>query len=44
MLDLGHRHLAGGRHHRVEVAGGLAEDEIALGIGLPGMDQRDVGH
>ena len=35
--------LRGGRHHRIEVARGLAVDEIALGVALPGMDERDVG-
>src|SRR5437016_5684447 len=29
LLDLGDRHLAGGGHHRVEVARGLAVDEVA---------------
>ena len=41
MLDLGDRHLAGGRHHRIEIPRRLAIDEIAFGIGLPGMDERD---
>ena len=35
--------LAGGRHHRIEVARGLAVDEIALGVALPGIDDREVG-
>ncbi len=43
MLDLGDRHARGGGHHRVEVAGGLAVDEVALRVALPGMDDGDVG-
>ena len=43
ILDLGDRDLAGGRHHRVEVARGLAVDEVALGVALPGVDEREVG-
>ena len=37
MLDLGDRHLAGGRHDGIEVARGLAIDEVALAVGLPGV-------
>src|SRR3546814_6828547 len=33
------RHRAG----RVEVARGLAEQQVAGLVGLPGLDQRDVG-
>ena len=33
----------GGRHHRIEIARRLAEDEIALGVALPGVHERDVG-
>ena len=29
-------------HHRVEVARRLAEDEVAPGVGLPGLDQGEV--
>jgi hypothetical protein len=29
--------------HGIEVAGGLAVDQVAAGVGLPGLDQRDVG-
>ena len=43
MLDLGDRDLAGRRHHRIEVARRLPVDEIAFGIALPGMHDRDVG-
>ena len=43
VLDLGHRDLRRRRHHRVEIARGLAIDEIACGIALPGMDHGDVG-
>src|SRR6185437_15287927 len=43
VLDLNHRHLGRSRHHGVEVARGLAEDEVALAIGLPRVDHREVG-
>src|SRR6185312_13028557 len=43
LLDLHDGDLGGGRHHRVEVARGLAEDEVALAVRLPGMDDRQVG-
>src|ERR1700689_5263521 len=43
MLNLGHRELSCGRHHRIEMSGGLPVDKIALRIALPGMHQRDVG-
>ena len=33
----------GGRHHGVEVPRGLAIDEVAELVGLPGLDQRQVG-
>ncbi len=35
--------LAGRRHHRVEIARGLAVDKVALGIALPGVHERKVG-
>ena len=35
--------FAGGRHHRVEVARGLAVDEVAGGVALPGLDDGEVG-
>ena len=41
-LDLDDCNLAGGRHHRIEIAGGLAIDEITFGIGLPGMDGLSI--
>jgi hypothetical protein len=44
VFDLGDRHLAGGGHHRIEVSRGLAVDEIALGIALPGVDDRHISH
>ena len=31
-------------HRRVEVARGAAEDQVARLVGLPGLDERDVGH
>ncbi|MNV64015.1 hypothetical protein D3C71_1566390 [compost metagenome] len=43
LLDLDDRDLAGGGHHRVEVAGRLAEDQIAALVGLPGLDDGQVG-
>ena len=43
VLDLRHGDASGGRHHRVEVARGLAIDEIAFAVGLPGMDDREIG-
>ena len=42
LLDLGDRDAAGGRRHRVEVARGLAVDEVAEAVALPGRDQREV--
>lgn len=42
-LDLGHGHLARGRHHRIEVPGGHPIDQIALGIALPGLHDRQIG-
>src|SRR5579884_3807593 len=43
MLDFRDRELGGGRHDRVEIAGRLPVDEIALGVALPGVDNGDVG-
>src|SRR5262249_95578 len=43
VLDLGNRHLAGGRHHRIEVARGLAVGEVALGIAHIGVHDGEVG-
>ncbi len=42
MLDLGDRGLRGGGHHRVEVARGLAIDQVAGGVALPGMHNGKV--
>ena len=42
LLDLGDAHLARRRRHRVEVARGLAVDEVALVIALPRLDDREV--
>ena len=35
--------LRGGGHDRVEVPRGLPVDQVALGVGLPGVDDRQVG-
>ena len=43
VLDLGYRHLGRGRHHRIKIARGLAIDEVAFGVALPGMHDRQVG-
>src|SRR6266540_275197 len=37
------RHLRGGAHHRPEVPGRLAEDEVSPGVRLPCVDEREVG-
>src|SRR3546814_9370771 len=42
-LDLGDADLRGGRHRLVEVTRGLAEDEVAALVGLPPLDDREVG-
>src|SRR5450759_2111543 len=42
VLDLGDRHLAGGRHHRIEIARGLPIHEIAFGIPHPGVHDREI--
>jgi hypothetical protein len=44
LLHLDHADLAAGRGGRVEVPGGLAEDEVARRIGLPRLDDGQVGH
>jgi hypothetical protein len=38
-----HGDLAGRGHHRIEVARGLAVDEVALGVAHPGMHDRKIG-
>ena len=43
VLDLGDGDLRRRRHHRIEVARGLAIDEIAGGIALPGVNDREIG-
>ena len=43
VLDLHHHGFAGGGHDRIEVPRGLSIDQIALGVGLPGMDDRQIG-
>jgi hypothetical protein len=43
MLDFRHGRLAGRGHHRIEVARGLAVDEVALGVTHPGVNDRKVG-
>ncbi len=43
LLDLGDADLAALRGGDVEVAGRAAEDEVAGLVGLPGLDDREVG-
>src|SRR5262249_58353408 len=40
----GNGDLAGSGYPRIEVARGLAVDEVALGVAHPGMHDREVGH
>src|SRR3954469_9712775 len=42
MVRLHHGERAGHGHDRVEVAAGVAEDQVAPAVGHPGLDQRDV--
>ena len=35
--------LAGRGHHRIEIARGLAIDQVAFGIAFPGLDDGQVG-
>ncbi len=44
LLDLDHRHLAGHRARRIEVARGAAEHQVAALVGLPRLHQRHIGH
>ena len=44
VLDLRDGDFPGGRHHRIEVTRGLSIDEIAFGIGHPGMHDRQIGN
>src|SRR5947209_11825870 len=43
VLDFRHGDLACGGHHWIEVARGLAVNEVALGIAHPSMDDREIG-
>ena len=43
LLDLGDADLARGRHRLVEVACGLAEDEVAALVRLPALDDAEIG-
>src|SRR6266436_3758523 len=43
LLDFRHGDLACGGHHWIEVARGLAVNEVALGIAHPSMDDREIG-
>ena len=43
LLDLGDTDFACGCHRRVEIAGRLAEHQIARLVRLPALDQADVG-
>src|SRR3546814_14484215 len=42
-LDFGDRHAARCRHHRIEIARGLAVDEIALVLAAPRLDDGEIG-
>ena len=44
VLDFGHGDLAGGGHHRIEVARGLSIDQVALAVAHPGVHDREVGN
>ena len=44
LLDLDDGRPAGHRHRRIEVARGAAKDQVAAVVGLPGLDEREVGH
>ena len=43
LLDLGDRDARGHGHHRGEVARGLAVDQVAVAVALPGLHEREVG-
>src|SRR4029079_5599871 len=43
VLDLRERDACGGGHHRVEVPGGLAKDEVASAVADERTDEREVG-
>src|SRR5258708_38479127 len=42
LLDFGDDVVGGSGHHGIEIARGLAEDEIAPAVALPGFDKREV--
>src|SRR6266436_6667022 len=42
LLDFGDYVIGGGGHHGIEVARGLAVDEIAPAVALPGFDESEV--
>src|ERR1700688_4607455 len=41
-FDFGDYVVGGGGHHGIEVAGGLAVDEIAPAVAFPGFDEGEV--
>ena len=43
LFDFGDGDFGGGRHHGIEVARGLAIDEIAPFVALPRFDESEVG-
>src|SRR3546814_16179853 len=43
LLDLGDADFGRGRHRLVEIARGLAKDEVPRLVGLPPLDDRKVG-
>src|SRR5215210_2626755 len=43
LLDLGDAGPAAGRRRQVEIARGLAEHEVAAFVGLPALDDAEVG-
>src|SRR6266849_7066045 len=42
LFDFGDDVVGGGSHHRIEVARGLAVDEIAPAVAFPGFDEREI--
>ena len=42
MLDFGDHVIGGGGHDRIEVAGGLAEDEVSPAVAFPGFDESEI--
>src|ERR1044072_2126000 len=43
MFDFCNGNLRGGRHDRVKIPRGLAIDQIASGVALPGVDDGEIG-